>query len=54
MQVQALVSLSGLRIQHCCGCGIGGQLQLIQPLAWELPYAAPLTLKRQKQKSKKI
>ena len=21
--VQSLVSLSGLRIQHCCGCGVG-------------------------------
>ena len=27
-QVQSLASLSGLRIWHCCGCGVGGQLQL--------------------------
>ena len=29
-QVQSLASLSGLKIQHCCGCGcgIGQQLQL--------------------------
>ena len=26
MQVQSLASLSGLRIQSCCGCGIGLQL----------------------------
>ena len=28
MQVRSLASLSGLRAQHCCGCGIGWQLQL--------------------------
>ena len=37
--------------------GIGQQLQLqfnsIQPLAWELPYAADVTLKRKKKGEKK-
>ena len=36
----------------CCGCGAGWQLQLIQPLAWELPYAAGAALKRQKKKKR--
>ena len=28
MRVQSLALLSGLRIQHCHGCGVGQQLQL--------------------------
>ena len=28
VQVQSLASLSGLRIKHCCGCGIGWPMQL--------------------------
>ena len=68
MWVQSLALLSGLRIQHrhelqcrsqsrlesqhSWGCGIGQQLQL-QPLAWELPYATCVALKRQKKKKKK-
>ena len=62
MWVRSLVSVSGLRIQcccelwcrswiyYCCGCGISWQLiALIQPLAWELPYAVGGALKRQQQ-----
>ena len=34
-------------IQSCCGFGIGQQLQLcIHPLAWELPYAMGVALKK--------
>ena len=39
MWVGSLDFLSGLRIWDSCGCGIGQQLQLFQPLAWEPPYA---------------
>ena len=35
---------------YCCGCGAGLQLQLIQPLAQELPYATSEALKRKKKK----
>ena len=54
MQVQFLALLSGLRILRCCGCGVGQQLAVapIQPLAWELPYAAGVALKRQQQQQK--
>ena len=35
-------------------CGVGQQMQLqLDPLTWELPYAAGATLKRLKQKQKK-
>ena len=60
--------LSGLRIQHCLSCAVGqrhgldlGLLWLwcrlaavapIRPLAWELPSAVRMTLKRQKIKIK--
>ena len=44
--VQSLALLSGLRIQHCCGCGIGQQLHLWFDLAWEHPYAVGVALKR--------
>ena len=40
--------LSGLRIWHCCGCGVGQQLQLqFDPLAWEPLYAMSTAPKRQ-------
>ena len=26
LRVRSLASLSGLRISHCCGCGVGQQL----------------------------
>ena len=49
--------LSGLKIQHCCGgvgrrCGLDlvwlwlAAAALIPPLAWELPYAVGVALKR--------
>ena len=42
-RVRSLGSLSGLRIQCCCGRGVGQQLQLqFNPLAWEFPYVAPV------------
>ena len=44
------------KIPHCCGCGVGRQLQLpFDPLAWELPYAmgAPPTGKKKKKKERK-
>ena len=59
MQVQSLVSLSGLRIRHCCNrCGsdlvwlwLGHRPAAaapIQPLAWELPYATGAPIKKKK------
>ena len=67
MQVQSLVSLSGLRIRHCHECGIGRRQGLdsellwlwcrpvatapIPPLAWQLPHATPTALKRKKKTS---
>ena len=40
------------RIWHCCGCGIGQQLQLrFNP--WELPYAQGVALKKKNPKKKK-
>ena len=39
----------------CCGCGTGRPaVAPIQPLAWELPYATGVGLKRQKKKKKKL
>ena len=45
------------QIWHCCSCGIGQHLQHrpaaaapIQPLAWELPYATGMAIKRKKEK----
>ena len=36
-QVQSLELLSGLRIWHCCGCGVRQQLQLqFNPWPWNL------------------
>ena len=67
-QVPSLAPLSGLRIQHCCELWCsrrhGSDLvllwlwsrpaatALIQPLAWEPPYATVAALKRQKPKPK--
>ena len=48
--IQSLALLSGFRIQ--CSCGYGIRLVVavqIQPLAWELPYAAGAAPKRQQQ-----
>ena len=39
---------SQVQVQCCCGCGVGWQLQLIQFLAQELPYATGVALKRKK------
>ena len=44
LQVQSLASLSGLRILHCCGCGVGHWLQL----QLEPPYAEGAALKDKK------
>ena len=67
-QVRSLVSLSGLRIQHCCELWLGHRrgldpvllgLQrrpaataLIRTLAWELPQAMGAALKRKKKKER--
>ena len=40
--------LALLWLWHCCGCGVA--VALIQPLAWEFPYAAGAALKRKKKK----
>ena len=64
--VQSLALLSGLGIQRCCGLRHGQQTQLgygvlclwrrpaaanlIQPLVWELPYAAGEALKSKTKK----
>ena len=50
MQVQSLALLSGLRI-WCCHelqCRLAAAAQ-IQPLAWKLPYATGVALKKKKQ-----
>ena len=68
LRVQSLASLSGLRIWRCCELWCGRRqgsdptllwlwsrpaaVALIQPLAWEPPYAAGAALKRQKDKNK--
>ena len=60
LQVRSLALLSGLRIQRCCGCGVGHRRSSdlvflwlwyrlaatapIRPLAWEPPYAAGTAL----------
>ena len=44
-------SLSGLRIRRCCELWCRpAAAALIQPLAWELPYATGMALKRKKKK----
>ena len=49
MQVWSLASLSGSGIQHCreLWCRLAA-VAPIQPLAWEVPYAAGVTLKKPK------
>ena len=40
-------------VPHCCGSGVGRQLKFqFKPLAWEIPYAAGVALKRQRKKEK--
>ena len=59
-QVRSPALLSGLRIWHCCELWCRSQMRFgscvavapIQPLAWELPYAAGVALKKQKTKNK--
>ena len=42
-------------IRHCCGCGVGlAAAALIQPLAWEPPYATGVTIKSKRNKQKSI
>ena len=67
LPVRSLASLSGLRIQCCHGVGhrCGSDLALlwllcrpaaialIQPLAWEIPYAMSAALKSKKKKKKR-
>ena len=46
LQIPSLASLSGLRIWHCCELWCRpAAAALIQPLAWEIPYAACMALK---------
>ena len=68
MWVRSLASPSGLRIWHCVSWGVGHRrgsdlllpwlwcrpaaMAPIQPLVWELPYAAGVTVKRTTTKSK--
>ena len=59
-RAQSLALLSRLRIPHCCElqcrlqmwlrCGFAVAAASIWPLAWELPYAAHVALKRPKNK----
>jgi len=53
LQVQSLAVLSGLRIQHCreLRCRPAA-IALIQPLAWELPYATSVALKSKNKTNK--
>ena len=51
MQVRSLASISGLRIQHCCGCGIGQRLQLTpRPGTFMCPRYGPKKKKKEKRK----
>ena len=67
-RVQSLPSLNGLReLAFAVSCGVGHRYgldpellwlwcrpaDLIQPLAWELPYAMDVALKRQRKKKKR-
>ena len=68
-QVQSLASLSGLEIWLCCELWCRSQMWLrssiaalwyrpavlapIRPLAWQLPYATDVALKKKKKKKKK-
>ena len=69
MKVRPLASLSALRIRCAVSCAVGHRrgsdptllwlwrrlvaTDLIQPLAWELSYAAGIALKSKKKKKKK-
>ena len=54
MQVQYLASLSGLRIHSWCDLWCRpAAVAPIWPLAWELPYAMGVTLKKSKEKKKR-
>ena len=45
--LQAEVSVAHAAwIWCCCGCSVGPVCTLIQPLAWELPYASGAAVKR--------
>ena len=48
----AVVQVADMAQIRCgCGCGVGQQLQVwIGPLAWELPYAAAVALKKENNK----
>ena len=49
MQVQSLALLSGSGIPHCCGCGVGRQLQLpFNPQAGNFQYDTGVALKSKK------
>ena len=66
LQVRSLALLSGLRIWHTVSCGVGHRcssdlillwlwhrseaLALIQPLAWEPPYAVGVAIKKKQPK----
>ena len=51
-QVRSLAFLSGLRIWCCCKLWYRSQMQLqFDPLAWELPYAAGVALKKKNKKN---
>ena len=68
--VQALASLSGLRIRCCLSCGVGckqgsdsellwlwhrlAAVALIRPLVQEFPHATPVALKSNKTNKKEI
>ena len=59
--VQSLAFLSRLGIQHSVSCGVGHRhgwdrlaaVALIQPLAWEPPYASCVALKSKKEEEAK-
>ena len=51
LQVRSLAEHSGLRIQHCCSCSLGGSCGLNLILAWELriPWGGQKKQKKTKQ-----
>ena len=55
LQVRSLASLSGLRIWHCreLWCRPAATA-LMQPLAWEPPYAVGVALKSKNQTNKHV
>ena len=54
MQVQSLATLSGLRILHCRELWCRAEaVALIQPLAWEPPYAMCVALKSKRKKKER-